>query len=84
MVNHTVYPPSEDGQALIRHPRRPANSSCSRIICLQTRNSVPCRPAVPPHENETMPDKTNRSVLPVYDSVGIRKVEMCKAVFLKN
>ena len=40
IVNHTLKPPST-GDALMRHPRRPENSSCSRTICLQTKYSVP-------------------------------------------
>ncbi len=40
-VKYIVKPPFLPGSALIRHPRRPANSSWSRIICLHTRYSVP-------------------------------------------
>ena len=40
-VNQTVKPPPTAGSALMRHPLSPVNSSCSRMICLHTRYSVP-------------------------------------------
>ena len=71
MVNHTVYPPSEDGQAF-----DPASTTSGKLIMfanyLLTDQKLCTLQAscAAFHENEAMPDKTDRSVLPVYDSVG--------------